>query len=85
MGLCFGLGNKSAKRKQLGLLAGCEIDPDWFPDPNPDRCQVTQSSCYRYLPTPNGSQWAKIQEADYANTLPECGEENTNDELPPDI
>jgi len=37
------------------------------------------------LQTPNGPQWAKIPEADRARALPECGEENTNDEPPPDI
>jgi hypothetical protein len=37
------------------------------------------------LRTPNGPQWAKIPEADHASPLPERGEENTNDEPPPDI
>jgi hypothetical protein len=35
--------------------------------------------------TPNGLQRAKIPEADRAIPLPERGEENTNDEHPPDI
>ena len=37
------------------------------------------------LRTPNGPQRAKIPEADRASPLPERGEENTNDEPPPDI
>jgi hypothetical protein len=37
------------------------------------------------LQTPNGPQRAKIPEADRASPLPERGEENTNDEPPPDI
>jgi len=34
---------------------------------------------------PNGLQRAKIPDADRASSLPEHGEENTNDEPPPDI
>jgi len=37
------------------------------------------------LRTPNGPQRAKIPEADRVNPLPERGEENTNDEPPPNI
>jgi hypothetical protein len=37
------------------------------------------------LRTPNGPQQAKIPEAHRACPLPERGEENTNDEPPPDI
>ena len=37
------------------------------------------------LQTPNGPQWTKIPEADRTSPLPERGEENTNDETPPNI
>jgi hypothetical protein len=37
------------------------------------------------LRTPNGPQRANIPEADRASPLPQRGEENTNDEPPPDI
>jgi len=54
----------------------------WFKARNPEidwtKGQLTA------LRTPNGIQWAKIQEADRASPLPECSEKNTNDEPPPD-
>jgi len=37
------------------------------------------------LPAPDGPQRAKIPEGDRASPQPECGEEDTNDERPPDV
>jgi len=55
----------------------------WFKARNPDidwtKGQLTA------LRTPNGLQRAKITETNRPSPLPECGEENTNDEPPPDI
>ena len=59
------------------------LDLPWFKARNPEidwtRGRLTA------LRTPNGPQRAKIPEAYRTSPLPERGEENTNDEPPPDI
>ena len=55
----------------------------WFKGRNPE-IDWTKGGLTA-LRTPDGPQRAKIAEADRPSPLPERGEENTNDELPPDI